>query len=204
MSAVGVESAHLCGHSFGGGIVQWMLLEHRDRVQRLALVAPGGLGLEAGMGLRFATIPVVGRALTPLVIRFLFPWFVRHAAATFGHVEPEEVDQAEAMNRIPGTDRAFQRSVEGVIDIFGQHMRTMDRIREVTSLPPIALFWGEQDPIIPVEHGRQAFKGATGVTLTTYPEVGHFPHLDRPAAFAHDLGTYLSDPTRPSAQMAAA
>lgn len=197
MHAIGVARAHVCGHSFGGGIAQWMLLDHRQRVNRLALVAPGGLGREAGMGLRFTTLPVLGRALTPFVIRYFLPFVVGHAAETFGHVEPEEVEQAAEMNRIPGTDRAFQRSVEGVINIFGQHVRTIDRVREIASLPPIALFWGEDDPIIPVRHGRDAFETSTGVTLTTYPGSGHFPHLDLPFEFARDLKAFLSDPDRP-------
>lgn len=199
MAAIGVPRAHLCAHSFGGGIAQWMLLDHRDRVNRLALVAPGGLGREAGMGLRFATFPVLGRALTPFVIRYGLPFVVRHAAATFGHPEPYEAERAAAMNRIPGTDRAFQRSVEGVINLSGQHVRTMDRVREVASLPPIALFWGEKDPILPVRHGRDAFAGATGVTLTTYPGSGHFPHLDVPVDLACDLQDFLLDPQRPPA-----
>jgi len=202
MDAIGVQRAHVCGHSFGGGIAQWMLLDHRRRVDRLGLVAPGGLGREVGMGLRFATFPLLGRALTPFVIRYCLPFVVRHAPATFGYVEPEEVDQAAAMNRIPGTDRAFQRSVEGVINLFGQHVRTMDRVREVASPPPIALFWGEHDSIIPVDHGHHAFKGSTGVTLTTYPESGHFPHLDVPFDFARDLRAFLRDPHRPPARMA--
>jgi pimeloyl-ACP methyl ester carboxylesterase len=201
MGAIGVPSAHVCGHSFGGGIAQWMLLDHRERVNRLALVAPGGLGREVGMGLRFATLPGLGRALTPFVIRHCLPFVVRHASATFGFPEPEEVERAAAMNRIPGTDRAFQRSVEGVINLSGQHVRTMDRIREVNSLPPIALFWGEDDPIIPVDHGRDAFEGATGVSLTTYPDAGHFPHLDVPFELARDLGAFLCDPQRRPARL---
>jgi pimeloyl-ACP methyl ester carboxylesterase len=201
MDAIGVQTAHICGHSFGGGIAQWMLLDHRKRVDRLALVAPGGLGREAGMGLRFATFPLLGRALTPFVIRHFLPFVVRHASATFAYTEPDEVERAVAMNRIPGTDRAFQRSVEAVINFSGQHVRTKDRVREVPSLPPIALFWGEKDPIIPVRHGREAFKGSTGVTLTTYPESGHFPHLDAPFDFSRDLRAFLCDPHRPLARM---
>ena len=45
-------------------------------MERLALVAPGGLGREVGMGLRFATIPVLGRAFTPFVIRHGLPFVV--------------------------------------------------------------------------------------------------------------------------------
>lgn len=201
MGAIGVEMAHVCGHSFGGGIAQQILLDHRTRVDRLALVAPGGLGREAGMGLRFVTMPWLGRVLTPFVIRYFLPFVARHARVTFAHTEPDEVERAAAMNRIPGTDRAFQRSVEGVINLSGQRVRTVDRVREVASLPPIALFWGEDDPIIPVKHGRRAFKGSIGVTLTTYPGSGHFPHLDLPLELARDLREFLCDPHRPPARL---
>jgi pimeloyl-ACP methyl ester carboxylesterase len=37
MDAIGLDRAHVCGHSYGGGIAQWMLLENRDRIDRLGL-----------------------------------------------------------------------------------------------------------------------------------------------------------------------
>jgi pimeloyl-ACP methyl ester carboxylesterase len=201
LDAIGVQKAHFCGHSFGGGIAQWMLLEHGQKIDRLALVAPGGLGREAGMGLRFATFPVLGRALTPLVIRYCLPFVVRHAPVTFGQVEREEIKRAVAMNHIRGTDRAFQRAVKGVIKLSGQHVRTMDHVHEAALLPPIAMFWGEKDRIIPVRHGREALERSSGITLTTYPESGHFPHLDAPFEFARDLIAFLCDPQRPRARL---
>jgi pimeloyl-ACP methyl ester carboxylesterase len=203
MDAIGVPRAHLCGHSFGGGIAQWMLLEHRARIDRLALVAPGGLGREVGMGLRHAALPVLGRAFTPLVIRYGLPLAMRLAPAAFGGIEAAEVAHAAAANRIPGTDRAFRRSVAGVIRPSGQYVRTMDRIHEVASLPPMALFWGEKDPVIPHRHGRAVFDRITGITLKTYPRSGHFPHLDAPDAFARDLRAFLRDPDRPDARIRA-
>ena len=58
----------------------------------------------------------------------------------------------------------------------------------------MSIAWGENDPIIPVRHGREAFKGSTGVTLTTYPESRHFPHLAVPFDFARDLRAFICDP----------
>jgi pimeloyl-ACP methyl ester carboxylesterase len=88
-----------------------------------------------------------------------------------------------------------------VVDVRGQHQQTMARVREVPSLPPIALFWGERDPMIPVAHGRALVQAADGITLTVYPGCGHFPHLDAPEAFAGDLAAFLRDRTRRPARL---
>lgn len=198
MAAVGISRTSICGHSFGGGIAQWMLLRGRERMDRLALVAPGGLGREVGMWLKYATFPVLGRRLTPLVIRHFIPLVMRFAPAAFGNRDPEEIDHYIRMNRIPGTDEAFQASLEAVINPFGQYMQTWQRCHEIEDPPPIALFWGEKDHVLPVKQGYNVLEQSIGVTLTTYPDCGHFPHLEIPDTFAADLKDFLIDPDRPS------
>lgn len=200
MEAIGIDTAHFCGHSFGGGIAQWMVLEQRSRIDRLALVSPGGLGRGVAPGMRFATFPLLGPLLTPLVLRVALPVFLRVSPQTFGHMEPEEQERFVAMTRLPDSDRAFEHTVGGVINFFGQYMQTIQRIGEVEKMPPVALFWGEKDPIIPVRHGRNTLTKSEGVTLTTYEGCGHFPHLDAPDVFAHDLMKFLLDPNRTAAR----
>ena len=196
MEAIGVEHAHVCGHSYGGGVAQWMVLEQRQRIDRLALVAAGGLGRAVAPAMRFAMFPVLGPALAPSVLRVALPLAVRMAPNTFGHMEPEEQERFIMMSRIPGSDRAFLRTVGGVINFFGQYMQTTQRASEVEKMPAVALFWGEKDPIIPVRHGKNTVKRSEGITLTTYKKCGHFPHLDLPDRFSQDLIAYLKDPNR--------
>ena len=196
MDAVGVKRAHVCGHSYGGGVAQWMVLEHRERIDRLALVAAGGLGREVAVGMRLASFPLLGPMITPAAMRMAFPIVLRLMPRTFGHMEPEEQERAVRMHRIPGTDRAFRRTLEGVIDVFGQHVQTRQRADEVDEMPPVALFWGTKDPIIPVRHGRDAVVHAEGITLTVYEGCGHYPHLDMPERFARDVIAFLDDPER--------
>jgi pimeloyl-ACP methyl ester carboxylesterase len=57
LEKLGLEEVDLVGHSYGGGVAQWMLLEHRKRIRRLALEASGGLGREVGPSLRWASFP---------------------------------------------------------------------------------------------------------------------------------------------------
>ncbi len=200
MAAIGVEKAGVCGHSYGGGVAQWMILEQRARLDRLALVSAGGLGRQVAMGMRLASLPFLGRKLTPLALRYGLPRIMKYISSNFGHMEPEEQKRFIEMRRIPGTDRAFQRTLEGVVNVFGQHMQTTQRSGEVDDIPPIALFWGERDPAIPIRHGRDTVTRSENITLTTY-DCGHYPHLDVPESFAADLMGFLSDPTRAPARI---
>ncbi len=194
MRTIGVPRAHLCGHSYGGGVAQWMLLDHRQCVDRLALVASGGLGRQVGMGMQWAAFPFFGRRLTPLVVRHSLPIFLRRNAALFGNMEPEEVERTIQISRIPGTERAFQRTLEGVINVFGQYVQTTQRSAEVSDMPPVALFWGSKDPIIPIRHGRRSVSRSQGMELETYEGCGHFPHLEVPERFSRDLTRFLTEP----------
>lgn len=197
MDAIGIRRAHICGHSFGGGIAQWMLLQGRDRIDRIALVSPGGLGREVGIWLKYMTFPFLGPKLAPLVVRYIIPLLMRFNPGIFGNRDREEIRHHVDMMGIPGTHLAFQRSVEGVINLLGQYMQTKERAVELVQLPPIALFWGERDPILPVKQGRSLVAHSSGISLTTYPKCGHFPHLDIAAIFAKDLREFLLDPYRP-------
>ncbi|HEY3353530.1 MAG TPA: alpha/beta fold hydrolase [Polyangia bacterium] len=199
MDAIGLGRAHVCGHSFGGGVAEWMLLQERPRVDRLALVAAGGLGREVGIWMRLGTFPVIGPAFTPAVMFVALPLALRLAPAMFGHIEPAEATRAIHMNRLPGTAEAFRRTLAGIINICGQYMSMIDRVHEIAGLPPLAAYWGTSDPIIPVHHGQRLLQRLTGVTLSTYTGCGHYPHLDAAARFAGDLREFLRDPVRPPA-----
>ncbi len=199
MESIGVASAHVCGHSYGAGVAQWMLLEQRGRVDRLALVSAGGLGRRVSLEMRLASLPVLGPRLTPWALRHLVPTALRLTSTTFGHMEPEEVERFVEWSRIPGTEVAFQRSLEAVINFFGQFVQTMDRVHEVADLPPLALFWGTEDPIIPFRQGKALLARTEGVSLTRYEGCGHYPHLDHPQRFSRDLTAFLTDPDRPRA-----
>jgi pimeloyl-ACP methyl ester carboxylesterase len=111
-------------------------------------------------------------------------------------MEPEEARLLVRMNRLRGTARAFRRSLAGVINLSGQYVQTIKRAHEITSLPAIALFWGTEDPVIPVRHGTRLLDRFTGITLTAYPGCGHYPQLEIHSTFARDLGEFLSDPLR--------
>jgi pimeloyl-ACP methyl ester carboxylesterase len=201
MDAIDVPRAHLGGHSFGGGVAQWILLERRPRIDRLALVASGGLGREVGVGLRLAAFPVLGPLLAPPLVRVGTKIAMQLAGGLFGQPEPEEIERLAWMNAAPRSGVAFRRTVTGCIDLFGQYVQTWHRIHEVDSLPPLALFWGDRDPILPIHHGRAVGERVAFATLETYRGVGHFPHLEATERFSRDLASFLDDAERAPARL---
>jgi pimeloyl-ACP methyl ester carboxylesterase len=191
LERLGLAEVDLVGHSYGGGVAQWMLLGHRRRVRRLALEAAGGLGREVGVALRWASFPF-------FVERFGQPFMsfgtTRALNAAGGAFSDEEIAILAGYNARPGTARAFSRSVRDVINGWGQHRHFLDRAREVPALPPLAIYWGEADPLIPIAHGVEAASLLEGATLTRFPGVGHFPHRQAPDRFARTLEGFLDAP----------
>ncbi len=198
LEKLGLDEVDLVGHSYGGGVAQWMLLEHRKRIRRLALEASGGLGREVGSALRWASFPF-------FVERFGQPFMAlgttRALNAAGGAYSREEIATLAGFNARPGTARAFSRSVRDVINAWGQHRHFLDRARDVPSLPPIALLWGESDTLIPIAHGVNAASLLEGVTLTRFPGVGHFPHRQEPARYVETLQAFLDAPGLPGARL---
>ena len=198
LEELGLESVDLVGHSFGGGVAQWMLLKHRARIRRLALVAAGGLGREVGLALRLASLPhVVEHLGQPFMSRGT------HLAlnAAGGAFTADEIAALSRINAMPGTARAFARSVRDVIDWRGQHRHFLDGAHEIADLPPIALFWGEDDTLIPIAHATDTVAVLEGAVLTRFPGCGHFPHRQEPARFADALLRFVDSPRLPGARL---
>ena len=191
MEVVGLPEADLVGHSFGGGVAQMLLLECPERIRRLVLVAAGGLGKDVSFWLRLASLPAVveylGQPFMGLGTRLAL-------RAAHEGVTQADIEALSRFNSLPGTARAFARSVRDVIDWRGQRRSFLQRANEVEKLPPVLLLWGDQDALIPVEQGRAFASVVDGARFTTFEGCGHFLHNERPDAFAHAVREFLDDP----------
>jgi pimeloyl-ACP methyl ester carboxylesterase len=198
MDAIGLERSHICGHSFGGGIAQWMLLEHRKKIDRLALCATGGFGREVSAALRWATLPFLAPLLEDSLFGFMTGVLMRWALVPGALEERCEIEHLSTLNAAPNGALAFRRAVSSCIDWNGQSKQTWQYFDRFESLPPLAVFWGDSDPIIPVSHAYEAARRLGDVSVKVYPHVGHSPHLEAPDEFAGDLLAFLDAPDRTS------
>jgi pimeloyl-ACP methyl ester carboxylesterase len=200
LGRLGIERVTLVGHSLGGGIAMEFYYLFPERVDRLVLVASGGLGREVNPVLRSATLPGA-EWLLPLIAS----GWVRARAETAGRV----------MSRAgwkPGSDiaaiwqgftslgdgesrRAFLATTRAVIDPGGQSVSAHDYLPDALPIPTLVV-WGSRDRMIPAWHAISAQRSIPECRVELFQGAGHFPHLDEPDRFAQLLRDFIATTRR--------
>jgi pimeloyl-ACP methyl ester carboxylesterase len=187
------------GHSLGGGVAMVFSYQFPDRVERLALVDSGGLGREVSALIRAATLPgaelVLRAATAPPVLRA-----VAAAGGALGRLglrpgaDLEEIAGGVASLGDGERRAAFVRTARSIASVGGQRVSAADRLYLAAEVP-VLLVWGDEDPVIPIAHGRGAHAAMPGSRLEVFPGAGHFPMLDDPARFVAVVSDWMATTT---------
>jgi pimeloyl-ACP methyl ester carboxylesterase len=191
IEALALDHVDVVGHSFGGGVAQMLLLEIPERVRRLVLIAAGGLGKAVGFWLRLASLPHVVEYLGQPFMQVGTRLALRGARDA---ISREDIAELVRLNALPGTARAFARSVRDVIDWRGQRRNFLHRAHELEKLPPLLVLWGERDTLIPAAQGRAFADLLEGAVFQSFQGSGHYLHNEQPEAVALAIRTFLDDP----------
>jgi pimeloyl-ACP methyl ester carboxylesterase len=188
LALLALPTVDVVGHSFGGGVAQMLLLACPERIAHLVLVASGGLGRDVGFWLKLAAFPYFVEHFGQPFMGFGTRRALGRLRATSGD---QDIDAVAAMNGKRGTARAFSRTVRDVINFRGQTRHFLQRAQEVKALPPIAVFWGERDELIPIAHGKAFVQRVRGAQFKVFRDCGHYLHQERPAEFVAALRVFL-------------
>lgn len=193
--ALDIPRATVVGHSLGGGVAMQFGYQFPQRVERLVLVATGGIGKEVSPALRAAALPgselVLPLLFTPALHDVMFG--LRRALARVGLSPGSDLDGvAQGFASLTRADarRAFLDTVRSVIDPSGQRVSARDRLYLTSDIPSL-IVWGDQDRIIPVEHAAVAHELMPGSRLEIFEGSGHFPFNEEPARFAALLREFV-------------
>jgi pimeloyl-ACP methyl ester carboxylesterase len=187
---IGLSEYDLVGHSLGGGIAQYMLLQAGGRVRRLGLVATGGFGPQVAWPIRLASLPGILERVGQPFMSAGTALGVRLCGGRFSRHDRQHLCRHNAR---PGTARALGRTIRSVIDLRGQCVHFLDHAHRIGELPPVSVFWGERDPIIPVAHADSVADLLDGVSVTRF-RCGHYPHRELPRAFVQAVERFLEEP----------
>ena len=196
LDRLGIERVTLVGHSLGGGIAMVFSYLFPERVERLVLVASGGLGREVSPLLRSATLPGA-----EYVLPVLASGWMRERIASAGrllgsvglrpgsrpHPGLAGVHLARRRRHPPGVPRHHPG---------GHRPRRAERHR--ARLParghadPDPRRVGDADRMIPAWHAAAATASIEGCRVELFAGAGHFPHLDDPDRFADLVRDFIA------------
>jgi pimeloyl-ACP methyl ester carboxylesterase len=190
----GEAAAVLVGHSLGGGIAMQFAYQFPERCSGLILVSSGGLGTEASIALRAASLPGAELVLPVLGNRHVVDLVGAVSRAVRRRGGPVVVSaEAETVLRglgDPTARAAFLATLRSVIDRSGQRVSAIGKLAAARHLPTLVV-WGERDRILPLEHGRKAVQAVPGTRLIVFPGARHEPHRYDPDRFS-DLVAEMS------------
>ena len=164
--ALGIERAHLVGHSMGGAIATILAVRHPERAASLTLVAAAGLGGEINTGFIDSFIRAGRRREVVEVLNQLVndPALVSRAM----------IEDVLRYKRLDGVAAALTAIAAVWFADGHQHLDLREPLK--TLALPVQLIWGRDDRIVPVAHAEALAKW---LPVHILDATGHLPHLEK-------------------------
>ncbi|MFS3134587.1 acetoin dehydrogenase dihydrolipoyllysine-residue acetyltransferase subunit [Gluconacetobacter sacchari] len=165
LDTLGIDRAHLVGHSLGGGVALTTVKNAPSRVASLALLAPAGLGPDVNMAFIDGFITADRQKTLIPVLSYLV-----HDKGLIGR---KMADDVLRYKRLDGAVDALRR-VAAANFADGKQTDTLRPVLE--SAPPTLIIWGKDDEILPASHAAGL---PEAVTVAILPDTGHMPQMER-------------------------
>jgi pyruvate dehydrogenase E2 component (dihydrolipoamide acetyltransferase) len=164
LAALGIDKAHLVGHSMGGAIAATVARHHPERVASLTLIATAGLGAEINGAFIDGFVRAQRRRDAQEVLALLV-----HDPALVSRAMVEEVLRYKRLDGV-------QAALEGIARAWFPDGRQAAAIDLAALSMPVQLIWGRDDHIIPAAHA-EALAGRLPVHILD--AAGHLPHMEK-------------------------
>lgn len=166
MDALGIDQAHLVGHSLGGAISLDLALNHPERVASVTALASGGLGPEISMEFIDGFVATSrARKLKPVLEMLV------HDPSL---VTNDMVEDVLRFKRLDGAEAALNTIASAAFAGGQQSLQLTDRLGQIER--PVQVVWGREDRILPVAHGEGL---PDGVKVTVLDHAGHLVHMEK-------------------------
>jgi pimeloyl-ACP methyl ester carboxylesterase len=178
LDALGLDRAHLVGHSLGGWTAAQIAVLAPDRVSKLVLVDPAGLRVTVAAPDMFTLNPVESASL------------VNHQA----DVRAAAVAAAEQLPADPELFQRFLRNRMATAHLawnpYLHDPKLEGRLHRIKA--PVLIIWGAHDRLLPVECARTWQSALPGARLEIINDAGHRPPTEQPAVFAKLVKEFLT------------
>lgn len=182
LRAVGIERCALVGNSMGGTISMRMALDFPDLVERIVLMAPGGLETldyyRSTEGI-VDMIPVLTApgGLTPDALRQVFGKMLYDSSLVSDRLIEERFSIARLQN-----DAIYKRwFIPSLVEEIGNIAQ------------PILALWGMNDRFCPVETSMTLMRRVQNARMILQTRCGHWFQLEHQALFEQSVLDFLSE-----------
>jgi pimeloyl-ACP methyl ester carboxylesterase len=196
LDEVELERTTVIGHSLGGAVSLRLAVENPDRVERLGLVAPAGLGNAPPWWWHALTARALWQGALAIPSPFTNP-LVRQGLKTF-----------LALRLFADANR-LGREVHHLVDMHGTRQDltkllaaghacidsyTGRLLEESAALDiPLWMLWGRQDGLVPSVHARAFARVHPDAKVHVLDDCGHYPHIELPQRFNTLLRRWLDE-----------
>jgi pimeloyl-ACP methyl ester carboxylesterase len=179
--ALGLSRTHIVGHSMGGWIATLLAYESPQRVDKLALVAAGGVATRTLASMTAFTPPSREQIETQLRATVKVP------EADFAALTKRAVQKTQ----VPGAVEAYQKILNHMND--PEHRRRYNTLRRLPHITaPTLIVWGREDKVNALELGEQLHAGIKDSRLAVVEECGHFVPTEKPDELSRLLLDFLT------------
>lgn len=179
LDALEVEKASVVGKSMGGALALALAVYQPSRVDKLVLVNSAGLGREIALSFRLLTVPILRNILTQRTRLGMKLW-QKSLAYRKEAITDQWVDLAFRTGGQPGRRQIILSLAQAGLDMGGQRQEVWEpllrRLPEIKA--PTLIFWGAQDPAIPVSHGQTAQRLIPHAQLHVFDKCGHLTQME--------------------------
>lgn len=188
LDALGIDTAHVFGTSFGGMVAQHIALEHPTRVRRLVL------GCTSGGGDKHVLPPMENMARFIAASEIEDP--VEAMRSTYGNNYSDAfiagwdtrlAERAVALQGLRSDPEGRASQVHAV-----QNHDTHPRLADIAA--PTFVAHGTDDGTVPVENGTLLANAIPGAMLRLYPEGRHLFFTECAEALNRDIIDFLTAP----------
>jgi pimeloyl-ACP methyl ester carboxylesterase len=186
LSRLGVGRVILGGNSLGGEIAWQVALADPGRVAGLVLVDAAGHAFEPEslpLGFRIARTPVLREGMRWVLPRRAVENSVIDVYGDPSRVTAELVERYYELMLREGNRQALMQRMDQLAP------GPVERLGEIKV--PTLILWGGKDRLIPPRWGREFHAAIPGSRLVVFPELGHVPQEEDPAATLAALRDWL-------------
>lgn len=179
LDAMGVERAHVVGHSLGSMVAIAMAAEYPDRVRSIGLIGSTAL------------VPVKRG-----------DWLFEGSHALKWPLDPNSQFMRDwhPANQPTPVDPVFAEAIRAEYMTIPRHV-WRGVMRELASVPvarhaadimvPVLILSGGKDPLFPAEHHEALLKTFPQAKAHVFPDLGHNPNWEQPAEIARHIADFL-------------